>query len=220
MILSTHPQGSPEWLADRVGLATASRAGDIVATIKSGEAAARRDYRWELICEQLTGEAQPGGFISEAMQRGTDMEPIARAAYEVRTGSLVMEAGFARHDTIQAGASVDGQTNNWAGLVEIKCPKTATHIRYLRSEKIPSIYLPQIIHQAWITGARWVDFVSFDDRVPANLQLFHMGCHIEEDVIQDHEAAVVAFLSEVQDEVSALRAFNHPRRSSPPSSRK
>jgi hypothetical protein len=210
MILSTHPQGSPEWLADRVGLATASRAGDIVATIKSGEAAARRAYKWELICEQLTGEAQEGGFISEAMQRGTDMEPLARAAYEVHTGSLVMEAGFARDRTFLAGASVDGQIDDWTGLVEIKCPKTATHVRLLRAGIVPLLYLPQITHQAWITGASWVDFVSFDDRLPTNLQLFVVRWQRDERAVHTHAAAVVEFLNEVQDEVSALRAFGNP----------
>jgi predicted phage-related endonuclease len=210
MRLSGHPQGSPEWLADRVGLATASRAGDLTATIKSGEAAARRDYRWELICEQLTGEAQPGGFISEAMQRGTDMEPLARSAYEVRTGSLVMEAGFASHDTIAAGASVDGQIDDWTGLVEIKCPKTATHIRYLRAGAVPPLYIPQITHQAWITNAAWVDFVSFDDRLPEHLRLFVVRWHRDDDAIAAHAAAVMDFLGEVQDEVAALHVFGNP----------
>ena len=210
MILSTHPQGSPEWLADRVGLATASRAGDIVATIKSGEAAARRDYKWELICEKLTGEAQEGGFVSEAMQRGTDLEPIARAAYEVHTGSLVMEAGFARDNAVLAGASVDGQVDHWNGLVEIKCPKTSTHIRYLRAAVVPPLYVPQITHQAWITNAAWVDFVSFDDRLPTNLQLFVVRWQRDESAVRAHAGAVMDFLSEVHDEVAALRAFGNP----------
>lgn len=107
-ILSEHPQGSPEWRAARAGKATASRAKDILAKIKSGEAAARRDYRVQLVTERLIGAPAEDGYVSKEMQHGVENEPFARMAYEAATGNIVQEAGFAHLTDIAAGCSVDG----------------------------------------------------------------------------------------------------------------
>jgi putative phage-type endonuclease len=159
-------QRSPEWFAARLGRLTGSRAADMLSTIKTGEAAARRDLRMQLVCERLTNTLQEDAFINAAMQRGIDCEPLAFNAYEARTGNVAVRTGFLAHDDYLIGCSLDGHVGNFAGIVEMKCPKSATHLRYLRANVVPSDYLPQITHNLWVTGAEWCDFLSFDDRFP------------------------------------------------------
>lgn len=194
-------QRSEAWLAARVGRLTGTCAADMLATIKSGEAAARRDLRARLVCERLTGVSQEDHYINAAMQRGIDKEADAFAAYEALSGNLVRRTGFIAHSEILAGCSLDGDVDEFAGIVEIKVPKTATHLAYLKAGAVPSNHLPQILHNLWITGAGWCDFVSFDDRLPDALQLF--VCRIEREPItlNAYETQVRAFLAEVDAEV-------------------
>lgn len=207
-ILSEHPQGSPEWKKDRAGKATGSRAGDIVATIKSGEAAGRRNYRAQLVVERLTGDPAEDGYVSKEMQWGTDNEPFARMRYEEETGAVVREAGFAYLPDLPVGCSVDGFIDDGGrvGLLECKCPLTATHIGYLNSGKLPAAYEPQVLHNLWVTGADFADFVSFDPRLPDFLRLFRVRVERDEVAIKRHEQAVLAFLKEVDAEVQRLMA--------------
>jgi hypothetical protein len=198
------PQRSPEWFAARLGRLTGSRAGDMLATIKSGEAAARRDLRTQLVCERLTGQVQEEPFVNAAMQRGIECEPLAFAAYEGHTGTLVERSGFLAHTEHMAGCSLDGHVSGFEGLIELKCPKSPTHLRYLRGGVVPSDYLPQILHNMWITGARWADFVSFDDRFPPELQLFIVRVDWIESDIAQYEKKALAFLAEVERETEAL----------------
>lgn len=199
-------QRSEQWFAARSGLLTGSRAADMLATIKSGEAAARRDYRMQLVCERLTGQPQEDGFVNAAMQRGIDLEPMAFAAYEALTGSMAVRTGFLRHTSILAGCSLDGHVDNFAGIVEIKCPKSATHLKYLRGMgKAPEDYLPQITHNLWITGAQWCDFLSFDDRFPDEMQTFLVRVKRSDVDIDGYEKKALAFLAEVDAETLAIR---------------
>lgn len=200
MIVVTTDQRTPEWYAARVGKLTASRACDMLATIKNGEAAARRDLRTQLVVERLTGEPQEDGYVSKEMQRGVDMESDAFAAYEAVTGELARPVGFLAHDTLAAGCSPDGEIDGFRGTLELKCPKSATHLKYLRSRKVPSDYLAQITHALWITGAEWCDFVSFDDRFPAALRLFRVRVERSSVDLVAYELAVVLFLAEVDRE--------------------
>jgi YqaJ-like viral recombinase domain len=202
----THPQRSPEWFQSRLGRITGSRASDILATIKTGEAAARRDYRMEIVCERLTGRRQEEGFVSDAMKRGTELEPVAFAVYEAVTGQLVRSTGFLSHSTIMAGCSLDGDVNDFAGIVELKCPKTATHLRYLRGD-LPKEHHAQITHNLWISGAPWCDFVSFDDRLPEELQFFRLRIDRHEPTIAAYEQEALKFLREVDAEIEAIRAL-------------
>lgn len=198
-------QRSPEWFAARAGLLTGSRACDVLAAIKSGEAAARRDYRMQLVCERLTGQPQEDGFVNAAMQRGIDLEPKAFAAYEALTGAVAIRTGFLRSTAHLAGCSLDGHVDGFTGIVEIKCPKSATHLKYWRGKgEAPSDYLPQITHNLWITGAQWCDFLSFDDRFPEQLQTFLVRVNRAEVDIAGYEAAALKFLAEVQTEVDAI----------------
>jgi len=199
-------QGTPEWLAARAGRVTASKIPDVMAKIKTGEAATRRDYRAQIIAEILTGQPQGDTFTNEAMRWGTEQEPFARAAYEMASGFMVDQVGFVLHPTIErAGASPDGIVD-MDGLVEIKCPKTATHIQYRLDKSVPTQYQPQMLWQMACTGAAWCDFVSFDPRLPDDLQLFVVRFNRDQARIDAMEAEVVAFLAEVDETISKLRA--------------
>lgn len=201
------PQRSAEWFAARAGRLTGSRAADMLATIKSGEAAARRDYRMQLVTERLTGQPQEDGFINAAMQRGIDMEPQAFAAYESVTGNVAVRSGFLAHAEHMAGCSLDGHVDAFKGIVELKVPKSATHLRYLREGGIPKDYIPQVTHNAWITGAEWVDFLSYDDRFPPELQVFYVRVLAKDLDIAGYEKSALAFLAEVDNEVNALKGW-------------
>lgn len=199
------PQGSDEWLASRAGKVTASRIGDVMAKIKSGEAAARRDYRAQIVAEILTGRPQESGFSNAEMQWGTETEPLAREAYEVKEGALVEQVGLVIHPTIdRSGASPDGLVDE-DGLVEIKCPKTATHLQYLIDGVAPSKYQLQMLWQMACTGRAWCDFVSFDPRLPDDLQFFKVRFPRDDKRIKEIETEVKAFLGEVDATIQQLR---------------
>lgn len=199
-------QGSPAWFAQRCGKVTASRIADVMATTKSGEAAARYNYRAQLVVERLTGTVEPS-FTNAAMQHGIDTEPLARMAYECETLNTVTTCAMIEHPKIaMAGASPDGLVDD-DGLIEIKCPNSATHIETLLSRRAPSKYIPQMQWQMACTGRAWCDFVSFDPRMPADLQLFIVRVARDDELIAKYEAEVVKFLGEVDAAVEALQAL-------------
>jgi putative phage-type endonuclease len=200
-------QRSPEWFQARLGRLTGSRAADMLATIKSGEAAARRDLRVQLACERLTGTLQEDAFVNAAMQRGIDCEPLAFSAYESLTGNVAHRTGFLSHNTLMVGCSLDGHVGDFAGILECKCPKSATHLSYLKSGQVPPAYLPQIIHNLWVTGAAWCDFLSFDDRFPQALQTVLVRHERDEKQIASYALAAGLFLAEVEAEVDAVRGL-------------
>lgn len=199
-------QGSPEWFALRLGKVTASRLADVLAKVKSGEAAGRANYRAELVAERLTGKAAES-FANAAMKWGTECEPLARAAYEAEYGLLVQEIGMVPHPHIpMSGASPDGLVSV-DGLLEIKCPDTKTHIDTILSGEAPSKYLPQVQWQMACTGRAWCDFVSFDPRMPSDMQMFVRRVLRDDEAIKAYEAEVLAFLEEVDSTVLKLRAW-------------
>ena len=196
-------QGSDAWFAVRVGKVTASRVADILAKTQSGNAASRANYMAQLVCERLTGQKSEG-FTNAALQHGIDTEPLARAAYEAVKDVLVDEVGFVPHPTIQmAGASPDGLVGE-DGLLEIKCPNTATHIETLLSQAVPSKYNTQMQFQMACTGREWCDFVSFDNRLPEELQLFVKRVPRDNVFIKQAEAEIVKFLAELDDKINKL----------------
>lgn len=198
-------QRTEEWFAARLGKVTASRVADVVARTKSGYGASRANYMAELVCERLTG-VRGEFFQSAAMQWGTEQEPTAREAYESKTGVLVLDTGFVPHPNIQmAGASPDGLIGTDGGI-EIKCPNTNTHLDTLLSEKVPERYLNQIYWQMACTGGLWVDFVSFDPRLPESMQLFVRRVPRIDAAIRELESEVKIFLAELDQKVNALRA--------------
>ena len=197
-------QGSDQWKAARVGRVTASRAKDVLATIKSGEAAARRDYRMQLVCERLTGQPQDDVFVNDDMRRGTELEPAARLAYEAQTGQWVDQVGFLAHTDLMAGGSPDGVIGDYEGLIEIKVPRPANHLRYLRAFGVPKEHEAQVLHLLWLTGAPWLDFVSYCPALPAHLSLCLRRCVRDEAAIQDYDGKVRAFLADVETDMAAL----------------
>lgn len=206
-ILSPHEQGTEGWLLDRCGKVTGSRAADMLAKTAKGEWSAKRaDYKFELAIEALTGEPQGPGFVSREMQWGIDNEPFARMAYEEATGNVALESGFMYLPGIDAGCSVDGlfNENGVRGVLETKCPKSTTHIRYLEAREIPPLYKPQCLHNVWVTGAAFADFVSFDPRFPEPLQLFIVRYTPTPEELAEHEKAVMAFLAERDELVQQL----------------
>lgn len=199
-------QGSPEWRAARLGRLTASCVSDAFATLKSGkgEAAGRRNLRVQLVLERLTGKPQESTFFSPDMERGQQLEEAARRAYEAETGRFVEPVGFIAHDTLMAGCSPDGLLSN--GLIEIKCPKAATHLDYVR-EGLPREYFMQIVHGLWLTGVEWGDFVSFHPEFPEPLRLKVTRIHAKDIDLAAHELNVRLFLDEVDTEETAVRAL-------------
>ena len=190
-------QRTEEWFAARLGKVTASRVADVLAKIKTGESASRKNYKMELVVQRLTGK-QGESFTNAAMEWGTEQEPFARMAYEAHTGTFVKEEGFVDHPTIEGfGCSPDGIVGE--GLIEIKCGNTATHVDWLLDGKAPSRHIPQMMAQMACTGAKFCDFVSFDPRVPDDLQLFVIRVERDDEYIAEMEKEVKLFLQEVDD---------------------
>jgi putative phage-type endonuclease len=197
-------QRSESWFRARLGKATASRVSDVVARTKSGYATSRANYAAQLVCERLTG-VQADGFSSAAMQWGTDQEPDARAAYSFLADVDVEEVGFVDHPALQmAGASPDGLVGH-DGLLEIKCPISATHKDTLLNDTIPDKYIVQMQWQIACCGRQWCDYVSYDPRFPEHMRLYVRRIERDNDRIRELEAEVDKFLAEVEADVSRLR---------------
>lgn len=198
-------QGTDAWISARMGKVTASRVADVIAKTKSGYSTSRKNYAVELALERITGRRQES-FSSAAMAWGTEQEPNARAAYEMHCGMLVEEVGLIDHPTIpMAAASPDGLVGT-RGLLECKCPNSATHLETILSDKPDPRYLPQMHWQMACTGREWVDFVSFDPRFPESKQLFVRRVERDEVAIAALEVEVLSFLSEVETIVRKLEA--------------
>jgi len=196
-------QGTDEWFAARLGKVTASRVADVIAKTKSGYSTSRDNYMAQLVCERLTN-TKDAGFSSAAMAWGTETEPLARAAYEAATDVLVDEVGFINHPTIDAaGASPDGLVGKF-GLLEIKCPNTNTHIDTLLSQQVPGKYNTQMHWQMICTGRHWCDFVSFDPRLPSELQLFIKRVEYDSVYGAMLEKEVIKFLAELDEKIKKL----------------
>ena len=199
------PQGTDAWRQCRVGKVTASRIADLMAKTRTGYGASRANYMAELVAERLTG-APAERFTNAAMEWGTLNEGAARDAYAFISGAEVETVGFVPHPLIaDSGASPDGLVGA-IGLVEIKCPNTATHIDTLLSETVPDKYVKQMHWQMACTGRSWCDFVSFDPRLPASMQLFVQRVPGRADLIAEMETEVRTFLTELAAKVAALQA--------------
>lgn len=198
-------QGTPEWHEARLGKVTASRVADVVARTKTGYGASRANYMAELLCERLTGSAAER-FTNAAMMWGTEREPEARELYEFQHDAEVTQVGFVPHPSIaMTGASPDGLVGD-AGMVEIKCPNTATHLETLESQAVPLKYVTQMQWQMACAGRAWCDFVSFDPRLPAHLRMFVYRLHRDDAKIAELEAEVAEFLRELDAKIARLGA--------------
>lgn len=199
------PHGTDAWAQARLGKVTASRIADVVARTKTGWGASRDNYMAELIAERLTGVAAEG-FKSAAMQWGSETETKARRFYELIEGVTVAEGGYLDHPSIpMAGASPDGFVGA-GGLVEIKCPLTKTHIETLRGGSVNGAYAKQMQWQMACTGRAWCDFISFDPRMPTDLQMFVQRIPRDGAVIAELEAAVAGFLADLDAAIADLQS--------------
>jgi len=196
-------QGSDAWFAQRLGKVTASRVADVIAKTKTGYSTSRDNYMAQLVCERMTNTVAES-FTNAAMQWGTETEPLARAAYEAHADVLVDEVAMITHPEIeQAGASPDGLVGE-DGMLEIKCPNTATHIDTLLSQTVPGKYMTQMAWQMACTGRQWCDFVSFDPRLPTELQLFVKRVPRDAAYIAMLEEEVKKFLVELDGKITKL----------------
>lgn len=198
-------QGTDEWKALRCGKVTASRVADIVRRTKTGYSTSRANYMAELIAERLT-DIPAESYKSAAMQWGTDNEASARVAYQLIRDCDVEAVGFVAHPTFQmAGASPDGFVGD-DGLVEFKCPLTATHLDTLLGQGIDKDYITQVQWQMACTGRQWCDWVSFDPRMPATMQLHIQRVPRADAQIAELEKEVAAFLVELEAKLTELRS--------------
>jgi putative phage-type endonuclease len=195
-------QGTPEWHELRRGKVTASRVADILAKTKSGASASRQNYLIELALQRTTKTIEPS-YTNAAMEWGTATEPQARVAYEVATHNFVDQVPFVDHPTIKGfGCSPDGLVGE--GLIEIKCPNSATHWEYFKYNRPPQKYVIQMQAQMAVTGAKWCDFVSFDPRMPERSQLLIVNVPRDDAFIAEMESEIKQFLSEVETEVKLM----------------
>ena len=196
-------QKTHEWYAARLGKVTASRVSDVLAKTKSGYSASRQNYMAQLICERLTGTPTES-FSSSAMQRGVELEPIARSEYEIRSNLMVFETGLVIHPDIEHfGASPDGLVGD-VGLIEIKCPNTWTHIETIKTGEPKREYFIQMQAQMACTGRQWCDFVSFDDRLPPDLAYFEKRINRDDKFIGEMLAEISIFLSEIDNTITEI----------------
>ena len=189
-------QGTDEWFEARLGKVTASRISDVMAKTKTGYGAGRKNYMMQLLCERLTG-AREETYTNAAMQRGIDLEPLARSCYEVHVDTIVEEVGLIDHPMIfMAAASPDGLVGE-AGMLEIKCPNTAQHVACIETGKPDAKYINQMQWQMACANRLWCAFVSFDDRMPEELQFFCVEVERDDELIKEMEAEVHKFLKEL-----------------------
>ncbi len=201
-------QRSPEWFKARCGRVTGSVAADLAATLKSGgEPASRRDLRTRLALERLTGQPLEDDFLNADMRRGIEMEPQALAAFEAETGLIVRFSGFLAHHELPIGCSLDGHFGDMDGILEMKVPRSANHLKYLRARTLPAEHKYQIVHNLFVTGAGFAEFCSYDDRFPAPLRLFRVRVERNETEIAAYEVLLRHFLAELEKEYQEIAAL-------------
>lgn len=205
-LLSAHAQGTPGWFADRAGRATGSMADAVTAKgkTKGTEAVTRRNYRYQLACERLTGKPVMSDFTNRHMDRGREQEPMARKSYETAMGVSVQEVGFAYWADRLIGCSVDGLVGQ-DGFIEAKCPLPAIHVEYLERNRVPPAYVSQVTHNFVVTGAAFCDFITYCAELPPALQLGVVRVERAAAGIDEYEAALTAFLDEVEALTNHLR---------------
>lgn len=202
-------QRSADWYSIRAGRVTSSKANAMLAEgkKKGEESTQRRDLRIELAVEQLTGKPKDDGtgYSSRYMDEGEELEPEAIGYYEAVTGRAVRRTGFLKHTDLMVGASLDGDVQDCTGIVEVKCPKQHTHITYLLTQTIPLNYQRQILHQMFVSGAQWADFISYCPSLPEKGRLVMLRVRRENLDMKAYELALRLFLREVEQERERLR---------------
>jgi len=207
--METIEQGTDAWKQLRLGKITASRINDLMAKTKSGWSTSRENYMYELALERLTG-VPTESFTSEAMRHGTENEPLARSAYEVKMGQFVSQVPFVNHFAVKnSGCSPDGMIDDGKGIIEIKCPMTKNHIKWILDGVPPKEHINQMMWQMAVTGRYYCDFISFDPRLPDDLQLFVVRLHRDDEYIEKLTDEVAKFEEEVTNLVTKLKGLKN-----------
>tara|TARA_R110000824_G_C15160070_1_gene671815 strand:- start:327 stop:944 length:618 start_codon:yes stop_codon:yes gene_type:complete len=197
-------QGSDDWLMLRLGKLTASKFADVISKGRGKEPSKTRvSYMYQLAAEILVGEPTTF-FKNAAMQWGTDCEPAARAAYEIKHDLDVVECAFIEHDE-WVGVSPDGLVGI-DGLLEIKAPNTTTHLKYYMAGTMPEEYLAQVQGQLWVSGRDWCDFVSYDPRVRSEADYFELRVNRDDEYIKNLEVQCSTFIDELKELLTKLGA--------------
>jgi predicted phage-related endonuclease len=207
MLLKGIDQHSPQWIVHRRGCVTTSRDADVVAKVATPgkEAAARKNYRNEKL-EEIFTERAVDHWVTDDMKWGIEMEGLARTEYELRTGRKTQPGGFWQHDQIAKWRSSPDFLVNKTGLIEIKCPRTATHLEYLGKREIPERYQWQILGELACTGRDWCDFVSYDPRIKdEDLQYLCIRLERDDKLIRGLQLEVEYFLEEIEQICKLLR---------------
>ena len=195
-------QGSEEWLAERLGYATASNFHKILA---KGAGKTRAAYLQQLVVERLTGKPTES-YSNSHMDRGNEQEPLARMAYEAETGNLVIEHGFIKIDGSMIGCSPDGLIDHDGGS-EIKSRLPHIQLETIKKGGYPTANKAQIQGCMMVTGRQWWDYASFSPDLPENLQLYIFRVERDEDYINTLRAEINVFLSEVYAEETKWRNY-------------
>ena len=201
----TAPQRSEEWFNARLSRVTGSNAKAVWAkTAKGARTAKWGDYMDQLVAEALTGISADDVYVTWEMQRGIDLEPVARHALAKQLGVEIRETGFIQHKTLRIGSSLDGDIDDFKTVVEMKCPKTTTHLGYIEEGKLPEDYEGQCMHNLYVSGAERLVFASFDDRLPPHLQLFICEMEAKDLPIEEYERDLKDFLNQLEGRIEAL----------------
>lgn len=199
-------QGTPEWFAARAGVITASKFSDAVSALKNGSPSqASRDYAYKVAVERIYGETTEDTFVTWEMRRGTELEPLARIAYEAKTGNLAQESGIALTEDGLFGYSTDGFVDD-DGLIEIKSPNSARKLVEMWETGDLSEYEHQIQGGMWITGRKWCDFIMYAPQLePVGKHLYIRRIERDDNFIEAMESKLWEFARRVQSHVDNLK---------------
>lgn len=198
-------QRSEAWFEARLSRVTGSMASNVWDKTKKGERTAGwTTYQNQLLAEALTGISADDVYVTREMQRGIELEPVARNAIARHLGVVVRETGFLAHNSLRAGSSLDGDVDDFAAVIELKCPKTTTHLGYIEAGQLPDTYAGQCLHNLYISGAETLFFGSFDDRLPAHLQLFVKEVHAKDMPLEEYGRELDEFLKQLEGRIQAL----------------
>ena len=206
LIISNNTQGTQEWLNDRLGKATGSKASIIISKgrTKGTESITRRNYKYQLAIERITNVCGELEFTNRHIERGKELENIARRVYEIQTRKMVEEIGFCYPENEWYGCSVDGLIDH-DGIQEIKCPIPAIHYSYIENNQLPEEYLPQVLHNLYTTGRQYCDFVSYNETMPDKLKLFVVRFEPNEAQLAQYKEQLFIFLEEVNKLTSEIQ---------------
>lgn len=192
-------QGSDEWFSARLGVPTASRFKDIITPTKGDKSASYKAYMYELIAERLTKDRE-NFFKSEWMERGNEIEPLARASYEFMYEVEIQQVGMIFNDEMTIGISPDGLIDDVGGL-EIKCPKPSTIVKYMLDGGLPLEYKPQVMGSLMVSGREWWDFLAFHPL----MDFYQIRVYRDEEYIKKMETHLNDFVDELELNYSKLK---------------